>query len=61
MKMINELDVDNRVAGVYIRFINQNIYDEQIIVAMINRYHNIYGVNVYGSSDTIDIDIHSMI
>ena len=47
MKMINELNVNQKVGIIQIRLDNNNPINEEIIRMMVNNYNNVYEIYVY--------------
>ena len=61
MKMINELNVNQKVGIVFIRLYNDNPINEEIIRMTINSCNNVYAIYVYDCTDSIDNNIHDLI
>ena len=54
MKMINEINVNQKVGEISIKLRNNNIIDQEIIRMMINNYDNVYVINVIDYNDSVD-------
>ena len=61
MKMINELNVNNKVGRILIKLSNNNPINQEIIRMMTNRYYNLYGIYVFDYNNSIDNNIHDLI
>ena len=61
MKMIDELNVNQKVGEIGIGISNTNPINEQIIRIMINNYKNVYNIYVIDITDSVDNSIHNLI
>ena len=61
IKMINELNVNQKVGEISIRLNHYNLINEQTIRMMINNYNNVYSISIVDRNDSIDNGIHDSI
>ena len=61
MKMINELNVNQKVGRIWIELTNNNPINEEIVRNMTNTYNNVYQIGVYDQNDSVDNSIHDQI
>ena len=59
--MIDELDVNHKVGSIYIKLIQDNPINTEILKTMTRRYQNAYNVGIKDYSDNIDNDVHSQL
>ena len=59
--MIDELKVNHKVGGIWIKLNKNNPINEQIIRMMITSYHNVYSIGVYDYNDSVDNMVHDQI
>ena len=59
--MINELNVNQKVGGIFILLNNDNPINEGIIRMMTNSYNNVYDIGIWDKSDSVDNIIHDQI
>ena len=61
MKIINELDINQKVGEIWIRLNNSNPINEEIIRMIINSYNNVYSIHVRDDNDSVDNINHDQI
>ena len=59
MDMINRLDVNHKVGRVQANIMSfENVFDEEMIKTMNQRYKNIQDICIFDSSDSIDSNLY---
>ena len=61
MKMITQLNVNQKVGGIAIKLRNSNPINDEIIRMMINNYNNVYCIYVFDYNDSVDNKVHNQI
>ena len=61
IKMINELNVNQKVGRIGIKLRNSNPINEEIIRIMANSYKNVYSIAVFDHNDSVDNINHDQI
>ena len=58
IKMINELNINQKVGEIAIKLNNNNPINEEMIRMMISNYNNVYRICLYDSNNSVDNSIH---
>jgi len=61
INMINELNVNHKVGGIWIQLDNNNPINTEIIRIMINRYNNVFSIFIRDHNDSVDNMVHNQI
>ena len=51
VEMVNQLDVNHKVGIVRFDICNDNIFDSDLLVKMVNNYHNVYHIYIFDRYD----------
>jgi len=61
LDMINTLDANSNVGEVSIKFDRTNYYNDEILKTMMNKYNNLYSIELQDDNDEIDHRKHNII
>jgi len=61
MKMINGLNVNQKVGRIEIKLRNRNPINEEIMRMVTNNYNNVYWIEVDDYNDSVDNMVHNQI
>ena len=61
IKMINELNVNHKVGGIYIKLSNDNPINGEIIRMINNSCNNVYWIKVFDYKNSVDNMVHDQI
>ena len=58
MKMVNELNVNQKVGRIWIKLDNDNQINDEIIRMIINSCNNVYYISIRDDNDSVDNMVH---
>jgi len=61
MEMIDQLQINHKVTNLVVRLRKDNPIDCQLIQTIANKCNNLYTIEIYDHSESIDMAVHNSI